>query len=104
MHSKLIVGGGISFPTTPTTGPEAIATGLVPSGTVPVAFFPANPTQSVSAFSVIFSESIVADKRKKRSINRGRGRMGFFGLHSVYGIYLIVYLIQKSILTPSNKQ
>ena len=41
--------------------------------------------QSVSAFSVIFSESIVVGKRKKRSVNRGKGRMGNFDFSGVYG-------------------
>ena len=89
------VGGGTPFPTTPTSGPEAIAAGLAPTGTVPVAFFPPVPTQSVQAFSVIFSESIVVGKRKKRSIHRGRGRMGNFGLPTVYGMHLVLYLISK---------
>ena len=80
------VGGGIQFPTTPSVGPETIAAGLVPSGGIPVAFFPPSPTQSVQAFSVIFSESIVAGRRRKRSVHRGRGRMGSFGFPEVYGM------------------
>ena len=84
--TKFTVGGGIQFPTTPSVGPETIAAGLVPSGGVPVAFFPPSPTQSVQAFSVIFSESIVAGRRRKRSVHRGRGRMGNFGFPEVYGM------------------
>ena len=42
--------------------------------------------QSVSAFSVIFSESIVVGKRKKRSVHRGKGRMGNFKFPGVYGM------------------
>ena len=95
IDSQFTVGGGTPFPTTPTSGPEAIAAGLAPSGTVPVAFFPAVPTQSVQAFSVIFSESIIVGRRKKRSIHRGRGRMNLFGLPSVYGMHLVVYLILR---------
>ena len=84
--TKFTVGGGIQFPTTPSVGPETIAAGLVPAGGVPVAFFPPSPTQSVQAFSVIFSESIVAGRRRKRSVHRGRGRMGSFGFPEVYGM------------------
>ena len=84
--TKFTVGGGIQFPTTPSVGPETIAAGLVPSGGVPVAFFPPSPTQSVQAFSVIFSEGIVAGRRRKRSVHRGRGRMGSFGFPEVYGM------------------
>ena len=84
--TKFTVGGGIQFPTTPSVGPETIAAGLVPSGGIPVAFFPPSPTQSVQAFSVIFSESIVAGRRRKRSVHRGRGRMGNFGFPEVYGM------------------
>ena len=93
MHFQFTVGGGIQFPTTPSAGPETIAAGLVPSGGVPVAFFPASPTQSVQAFSVIFSESIVAGKRKKRSLHRGRGKMGDFGISGVpiYGMRCICH-------------
>ena len=91
MYYKFTVGGGIQFPTTPSAGPETIAAGLVPAGGAPVAFFPASSTQSVQAFSVIFSESIVVGKRKKRSMHRGRGRMGDFGFSGVpiYGMRCI---------------
>ena len=88
--SDFTVGGGSPFPTTPTTGPEAIAAGLAPSGTLPVAFFPAVQGQSVSAFSVIFSESIVVGKRKKRSVHRGNGRMGNFEFSGVYGNNFVI--------------
>ena len=58
-----------------------------------MAFFPASPTQSVQAFSVIFSESIVAGRRKKRSLHRGRGKMGDFGFSGVpiYGMRCILH-------------
>ena len=39
----------------------------------------------MSAFSVIFSESIVVGKRKRRSVHRGKGRMGNFDVPGVYG-------------------
>ena len=85
MYAQITVGGGVQFPTTPSAGPETIAAGLVPSGAVPVAFFPPSPAQSVQAFSVIFSESVVVGKRKKRSLHRGSGRMQNFGFPKVYG-------------------
>ena len=91
MYFQFTVGGGIQFPTTPSAGPETVAAALVPSGGVPVAFFPASPTQSVQAFSVIFSESIVAGKRRKRSLHRGRRKMGDFRFSGVpiYGMRCI---------------
>ena len=84
MNTQLVVGGGMPFPSTPTTGTENIAAGLAPPGTAPVAFFPPAPAQSVQAFSVIFSEVGAIGKRRKRSADRGRvNRDNFF-----YGIYL----------------
>ena len=84
MNSQFAVGGGMPFPSTPTTGTENIAASLAPPGTAPVAFFPPAPTQSVQAFSVIFSEVGAIGKRRKRSAARDRAnRENFF-----YGVYL----------------
>ena len=84
MNTQFAVGGGMPFPSTPTTGTENIAAGLAPPGTAPVAFFPPAPAQSVQAFSVIFSEVGAIGKRRKRSADRGKAnRDNFF-----YGIYL----------------
>ena len=88
MRYEFIVGGGIP----PTSGQEVIAAGLAPAGTLPVAVFPAVSTQSVQAFTVVFSESIVVGKRKKRSMHRGRGRMGNFGFFGVNGMSIFLYL------------
>ena len=88
MRYEFIVGGGIP----PTSGQEVIAAGLTPAGTLPVAIFPAVSTQSVQAFTVVFSESIVVGKRKKRSMHRGRGRMGNFGFFGVHGMGIFSYI------------
>ena len=51
---------------------QALALGLIPAGTSPVAVFPPTPAQSVEAFSVIFSESLTANRRGKRSDRTGK--------------------------------
>ena len=64
----LLVGGGTPFsPGTPPVGAESIAAGLVPQGLTPIAFFPATAIQTMPAVSVIFAESLLVGKRKKRS-------------------------------------
>ena len=65
--SPLVGGGSPISPGTPVPGtPQAIAVGLVPQGLSPVAFFPATAAQTMPAISVIFSESLLVGKRKKR--------------------------------------
>ena len=51
---------------------QALALGLIPAGTAPVAVFPPTADQSVQAFSVIFSESLTANRRGKRSDRTGK--------------------------------
>ena len=67
----LAVGGGMLFSSAGVQN-QALALGLIPAGTAPVAVFPPTPDQSVEAFSVIFSESLTANRRGKRSDRTGK--------------------------------
>ena len=67
----LAVGGGMIFSSAGVQN-QALALGLIPAGTAPVAVFPPTPDQSVQAFSVIFSESLTANRRSKRSDRTGK--------------------------------
>ena len=66
-----IVGGGMIFSSAGVQN-QALALGLIPAGTAPVAVFPPTPDQSVQAFSVIFSESLTVNRRGKRSDRTGK--------------------------------
>ena len=66
-----LVGGGMLFSSAGAQN-QALALGLIPAGTSPVAVFPPTPAQSVEAFSVIFSESLTANRRGKRSDRTGK--------------------------------
>ena len=66
-----IVGGGMIFSSAGVQN-QALALGLIPAGTAPVAVFPPTPDQSVQAFSVIFSESLTINRRGKRSDRTGK--------------------------------
>ena len=67
----LAVGGGMLFSSAGVQN-QALALGLIPAGTAPVAVFPPTADQSVQAFSVIFSESLTANRRGKRSDRTGK--------------------------------
>ena len=67
----LVVGGGMLFSSAGAQN-QALALGLIPAGTSPVAVFPPTPAQSVEAFSVIFSESLTVNRRGKRSDGTGK--------------------------------
>ena len=79
----LAVGGGMLFSSAGVQN-QALALGLIPAGTAPVAVFPPTADQSVQAFSVIFSESLTANRRGKRSDRTGK-------FYKPRGKFFIVY-------------
>ena len=80
---------------------QALALGLIPAGTSPVAVFPPTPAQSVEAFSVIFSESLTANRRGKRSDRTGKfykPRGKSFGIKQCVCVCLLMYLMISEII------
>ena len=95
-----LVGGGMLFSSAGAQN-QALALGLIPAGTSPVAVFPPTPAQSVEAFSVIFSESLTANRRGKRSDRTGKfykpgGKS--FSLFQCMAILIMYLMICKIIL------
>ena len=93
-----IVGGGMIFSSAGVQN-QALALGLIPAGTAPVAVFPPTPDQSVQAFSVIFSESLTVNRRGKRSDRAGKfykPRGKSFGIKQC--VCVLMYLMISEII------